>query len=85
MLSSSNTELPEVEPRDEGRRPGLGPATTGADLGTGIKTCHDIPSRSANSVFTLANDRRKSAHCAWIKKGKGVVARLSVIITALRQ
>lgn len=66
VLSSSTNagELAEVEPRNEGRRPGLVPATAGADTARGISTCHDIPSRSANSVFTPANERRKSAHCA---------------------
>ena len=70
LSSSTNTGEPtEVEPRNEGRRPGLGPATAGADTGRGISTCHDIPSRSANSVFTPANERRKSAHCAWKDRG----------------
>jgi hypothetical protein len=70
VLSSSTNagELTEVEPRNGGRRPGLGPATAGADTVRGISTCHDIPSRSANSVFTPANERRKSAHCAWKRK-----------------
>jgi len=77
-VSSSNTNAGELEgadPRNEGRRPGLGPTPTtagGADTGPGMSACHDIPSRSVNSVFTPANDRHKSAHCAWKKKKDGV-------------
>ncbi|KAF8495162.1 hypothetical protein F5888DRAFT_1712577 [Russula emetica] len=67
LSSSTNTgELAEVELRNEGRLPGLEPATAGADTDRGISTCQDIPSRSENSVFTPANERRKSAHCAGV-------------------
>lgn len=73
LSSSTNTgELVEAELRIEGRRPGLGHATAGADTGRGISTCHDMPSKSANSVFTPANERRKSAHCAWNGSGSHV-------------
>lgn len=83
LSSSTNTgELVEAELRIEGRRPGLGHATAGADTGRGISTCHDMPSRSANSVFTPANERRKSAHCAWNWEWKRV-SRQSYAIRSL--
>jgi len=72
VLSSSvaDTVLVEEERRtDGGRRLGSGTAATaGADTGTGgtYGAFHDIPSRSANSVFTLANERRRRAHCAGV-------------------
>jgi len=87
VLSSSTNagELTEVEPRNGGRRPGLGPATAGADTVRGISTCHDIPSRSANSVFTPANERRKSAHCAGVVTSAAKSSRRSAASFARRR
>jgi len=47
------------------------PRPAGAGAGAIARTAagapfHDIPSRSANSVFTLANERRSNAHCAGV-------------------
>jgi hypothetical protein len=85
LSSSTNTgELVEAELRIEGRRPGLGHATAGADTGRGISTCHDMPSRSANSVFTPANERRKSAHCAWKWKRVSRQSYSNTVITVNR-
>ena len=72
VLSSGGADtgaLVEDERRTVGRRPGpsrAGPTATasvGGDARTGA-AFHDIPSRSANSVFTPANERRRRAHCA---------------------
>ena len=67
MLSSGGADtgaLVEYERRTVGRRAGpTATATVGGDTGPGA-AFHDIPSRSANSVFTLANERRSRAHCA---------------------
>ena len=38
-------------------------------VGTGMRAFLDIPSRSVNSAFTSAKERRSSAHCACVQKG----------------
>jgi len=77
--SSDNTGALTEAHTDDGRVGPLAPfglpgraadAVAGADADdwtkTGPRLFHDIPSRSANSVLTPANERRSSAHCAGV-------------------
>jgi hypothetical protein len=58
---SSSTSIGALTEAHIGDGCGLG------DLaGTGTCPFHDIPSRSVNSVFTLAKGWRSSAHCACV-------------------
>src|SRR6266404_9282777 len=67
VLSSSAIVGALAEAHIVGYAPNLAVAVAadGGTADTGGTSSHDKPSRSANSVFTPTNERRRSAHCAY--------------------